>query len=298
MDKSIPVAAQIILKAIYSVEAPHGYDTVYSNAQQTKAHKKVFPAVTKMTIDELIVFGREFTRRYGSSASGAAQFMRDTLIGLKNELKLTGNERMVGSFQDKLAFHLLQRRGYSKWIGGTLSNEAFANNLAKEWASFPVLTTEYRQTKSGKVKVSPGASYYAGDGMNKALVSVEFVKNMLEEAWAAYKAEVAKPKPVAEKDTVTKVTTGAATGVGTVVAIQESGVSMDQLIEWATKLMPLGLPIMLGVGAVGLGLYFYRDWRASRKAELLDQVDSNDMMEDMEAPFLAKYDQAEDEDAS
>ena len=94
MNKSIPVAAQVILKAIYSVEAPYGYDTVYSNAQQTKGHKKLFPAVTKMTVDELIVFGREFTRRYKSSASGAPQFMRDTLIDLKGELKLSGKEQL------------------------------------------------------------------------------------------------------------------------------------------------------------------------------------------------------------
>jgi hypothetical protein len=43
-----------------------------------------------------------------------------------------------------------------------MTAEAFANSLAKEWASLPVVT--------GKKK---GQSYYSGDGLNKALVNVE-----------------------------------------------------------------------------------------------------------------------------
>ena len=43
-----------------------------------------------------------------------------------------------------------------------MSTEDFANNIAKEWASMPVVT--------GAAK---GKSYYGGDGINKSLVSVD-----------------------------------------------------------------------------------------------------------------------------
>lgn len=55
----------------------------------------------------------------------------------------------------------MNRRGLGSYKSGKMSAEAFANNLAKEWAGLPVV--------SGPKK---GRSYYAGDGLNGATVSV------------------------------------------------------------------------------------------------------------------------------
>jgi hypothetical protein len=65
-----------------------------------------------------------------------------------------------------MALRLLNRRGYREWATGKLSTDDFANRLAQEWASLPNLQT--------------GRSHYAGDGVNKALVSPEQVRSVLE----------------------------------------------------------------------------------------------------------------------
>ncbi|WP_204327022.1 hypothetical protein, partial [Stenotrophomonas maltophilia] len=74
-----------------------------------------------------------------------------------------------------MGFHLLERRGYSRFMAGRLSVTAFGLNLAKEWASFPVL----RACNGQHRKVERGQSYYAGDGQNHALVTPEAIEALL-----------------------------------------------------------------------------------------------------------------------
>ena len=95
--------------------------------------------------------------------------MSYTLDSLKKSLSLKGNEIFNVAFQDDLAVALMIRRGYMDYMRGNITATAFANNLAKEWASMPVVTPmqgAHRWLKAGQ-------SYYAGDGLNKSLVSVE-----------------------------------------------------------------------------------------------------------------------------
>ena len=174
MDNSIPVKAAKILDFIASKEAPKGYNTVYGNRKMPKL-------LTKMTFDEVVNDGLRRTREYGSSACGRYQFMRDTLdapktlADIKGEMKLTGSELFSPDLQDRMGYHLLKRRGYLKFENGTLSVTGFALNLAKEWASFPVL----KGIQGSKRKVARGQSFYAGDGLNKALVSADEVEAFL-----------------------------------------------------------------------------------------------------------------------
>ena len=83
--------------------------------------------------------------------------------------------------QDRLATALLERRGYSKFLNGAISEARFMRNLSQEWASLP--------------KDMGGASYYAGDGLNRALTSPQ-------EAAARVLAYLARPdfgaNPVAD----------------------------------------------------------------------------------------------------
>jgi len=167
---AVPAPAKRILTFISSYEAPRGPNTVYANkmAQMPKP-------LTSMTVDEVIADGPRRTRQFGSSAAGLYQVMRDTLRTLKAQMGLTGRELFTADLQDQLGYQLLKQRGYTSFMAGSLSVTGFGLNLAKEWASFPVLAAQRGQHR----QVARGQSYYAGDGLNKALVKPEAVEGML-----------------------------------------------------------------------------------------------------------------------
>lgn len=164
-------AAKRLLDFIRGYEAPHGYDTVFGNrmAQMRKP-------ITQMTVDEVIADGPRRTKQFGSSAAGGLQFMTATLQGLKGSGKVRGGEVMSPDVQDRLGYELLLGRGFSRFLAGSLGVTGFGLALAKEWASFPVL----EDCQGAHRRVSRGQSYYAGDGLNKALVSADAVEDMLE----------------------------------------------------------------------------------------------------------------------
>ncbi len=192
MDRSVPAPAAKLLKFIMHTEAPQGYETIYGNNQD-----KLKKPLTKMTLDEVEAAGPTWTRRFGSSACGAYQFMRDTLdkpgtlADIEGQMGLTGKELMTPDLQDRMGFHLLGRRGYEKFMAGTLSTVLFARNLAQEWASFPVIV----DCKGAHRKVMRGQSYYAGDGVNKALVKPEAIEELLAEVKAMGTEDAPKPAP-------------------------------------------------------------------------------------------------------
>ena len=162
MDKSIPAPAAYLLDFIASYEAPKGYGTVYGNKQD-----RLPKPLTAMTLAEVIAAGPAWSRAFGSSACGRYQFMTATLIDLRKSLVLMGSDLFSPDFQDRLALALLRRRGYEAFVAGKLSLAGFGLKIAQEWASFPVLAS----VKGAHRAVSRGQSYYAGDGLNKALVS-------------------------------------------------------------------------------------------------------------------------------
>ncbi len=75
-------------------------------------------------------------------------------------------------------------------MSGQIGVTEFGKRLAQEWASFPVLAA----TKGQKRTVQRGQSYYAGDGLNKALVKPEKVEAVLDQVKAA-----GSPKPPEKK---------------------------------------------------------------------------------------------------
>lgn len=173
MDKTVPAPAARLLDFIGGIEAPRGYETIYGNNQD-----KLTKPITRMTVDELLENQSGFTKAFRSSASGRYQFMRATLDDLKKQLGLRGGQIFDSNLQDRLGYHLLRRRGYDKWIAGEMSDAAFMLGLAKEWASFPVPASMPGAHRT----VERGQSYYAGDGVNKALVSPEKVESILKVA--------------------------------------------------------------------------------------------------------------------
>lgn len=203
MDKNVPAGAAMLLDFIGGIEAPHGFDTVYGNNQA-----KLPKPLTRMTIDEVIAAGSSWTRRFGSSACGKLQFMKATLQRLKVKLGLSGKELLDGPMQMALGYELLKERGFAEFIAGSKSRTAFGLDLAQEWASFPVLAA----TKRNKRVLSRGQSYYAGDGVNHALVAPAQVEAMLDRVKAAAGQVAPVPAPEAaatatavDKETVERV---------------------------------------------------------------------------------------------
>lgn len=137
-----------LLNLIGHAESKNNYNAIYSGEESN---------LTKMTLDEVLGYqGQMVAQGSPSSAVGKYQFIRGTLDGLKQELGLSGTETFDEQLQDKLAVQLLKRRGVEKFLSGELTPEEFQFNLSQEWAGIP--------------KDASGASYYEGDGLNRATV--------------------------------------------------------------------------------------------------------------------------------
>jgi len=194
MDTTIPAGAARLLDFIrdteVGTESRSGYDVIYGFNQG-----KLPKPVTSMSIDEVLANQASWSSRFGSSATGGYQFMRATLGGLKDELKLLGRQILDANLQDRLGFHLLKRRGYERFVSGQIDRTEFGRRLSQEWASFPVLAP----VRGAHASLTRGQSYYAGDALNKALVSPETVEKVLDEvldlARATAGAPIARPEP-------------------------------------------------------------------------------------------------------
>lgn len=133
------------------------YNVVWGGIKQADRPRRL----TDMTVDQILAWQDSIDPKYPSEAAGAYQIMEDTLRGLYMSAGVRGSDLYDGRTQDKLATQLLVRRGLHDYLGGLITPEKFANSLAKEWASLPVV--------SGPNK---GRSYYGGDGLNKNYVTV------------------------------------------------------------------------------------------------------------------------------
>lgn len=176
-----------IRKTEVGTEARKGYDVIYANKQGALPKP-----ITSMTVAELQ--GHQSSGWPAvSTASGGYQFMKDTLKGLRNELRLSDTQIFSPDLQDRLGYHLLKRRGYELFMAGQIGVTEFGKRLSQEWASFPVLA----DTKGGSRTVKRGQSYYAGDGLNKALVKPEQIEALLDKAKKAEQTFV-PPQPMPE----------------------------------------------------------------------------------------------------
>ena len=148
-----PKAARI-LDFVAGPESGGNYNAYFGNARSTKD-------LSAMTLDQVMAWSG--SRGTASSATGRYQFMKATLRGLKTELGLSGSEAFTPALQDRMAVQLLNRRGYSEWQAGRITDAQFGNRLALEWASLPNITAQ-----NGR---PAGVSAYAGDGLNRSSAS-------------------------------------------------------------------------------------------------------------------------------
>lgn len=212
MNKTIPAPAAYLLNFIGDIEAPRGYDTIFGNNQD-----KLPRPITQMTLKEILNSQAGWSKRFGSSATGRYQFMRDTLLGLAKQFDLKAEQVFDADFQDWLGYKLLLRRGYAAWIAGTKSDAAFALELAKEWASLPVLGA----VKGAHRELTRGQSYYTGDPLNKSLVSPERVENALRAA----KGMKGTAIPVEPKKEEAPMTTGSFNPIDIISGLVRGGLA-------------------------------------------------------------------------
>lgn len=195
MNPSVPVPAGLILDLIRVTETGRADASAYDVIFGHNEHKLTKP-ITSMSLAELQKNQPGFAANFGSSASGAYQFMEATLRDLIRQIGLTGKEIFISDLQDFLGFELLLRRGYQSWVEGKSTTDTFMIGLSKEWASFPVP----KRMQGAHRVVERGQSYYAGDGVNKALIGPDVVWLKCEAARNATERDPVTPKPPKPED--------------------------------------------------------------------------------------------------
>lgn len=153
------MTVQTLLDFIAQPESRGDWNAVWGGIKSADRPKR---QLVSMSIGEVLAWQDSIDHKYMSEAAGRYQIMEDTLRGLYAEAGLTTGTLFDQAGQNALAMQLLKRRGLVKYQRGELTAEEFANNLAKEWASLPVVTGPRK-----------GRSYYAGDGLNKSHVTVD-----------------------------------------------------------------------------------------------------------------------------
>lgn len=198
MDRSVPAGAAPLLAFIRRTETgkpdPLSYTTIIGHNED-----RLDRAITSMTVDEIIAQQPSWLKRFkvASGAAGAYQIIRPTLSSLKASQKLAGTERFTAPLQDALGLALLKGRGLDRFLAGQLTVTAFGNALAKEWASFPLLSSA---TRKG-ISLKRGQSYYDGFAGNSALTTPAKVEAVLAACLTAAGATVERNEPpVARQD--------------------------------------------------------------------------------------------------
>lgn len=178
----ITPALKSLLDVIRSEEAPKGYGQIYGGAKGVS----LATDVSKMKLKDVRALqDKMLAKGSASSAVGGYQFIKKTLIATMSQMKLTGDEYWTPGLQDQMAVHLMNGRGLQSYLASKITAVEFANNLAKEWASVPVVS----RIKGHNRTVNPGETYYAGDGLNKAHHDPKAILKLVE-------ALTATPKPV------------------------------------------------------------------------------------------------------
>jgi conjugal transfer mating pair stabilization protein TraG len=153
-----------LLTTIAKAESNGNYNAYFGNARNSQVQ------FTTMTVGQVLEWQRQFAASgQASTAVGRYQFIDTTLQGLVDELGIAQDELFDPTMQDRLANKLLQRRGLYEYVEQKISKEEFAHNLSKEWAALPRVIGD-----------APTASYYAGDGLNTARLSIEEISKSIE----------------------------------------------------------------------------------------------------------------------
>lgn len=162
-----------LLDLIASVEssfdtAGGGYFAINSSSRSLNTN----PQLVSMTIQQVIDYTTQIRdQTSGSGAAGRYQFIPISLTEVVNRANIPRNLIFSTAMQDYLAIQRARQvRRYGQWLAGTLSDEDFAMELAKEWAGLPVVRDVVRNGR----RVLRGQSYYAGVQGNNSNMSPDY----------------------------------------------------------------------------------------------------------------------------
>lgn len=151
-QKTQPTGANPLINLIVKGEADGSYDP----ANFDKGYKGTTKTIGQVIEDQ----GNHLKTRTDdkvTTAAGGPQFIKETLERSVKETGMSLDTPFNEQTQNKLAKHLVKGAGLAEFRSGNLSEDEFADKLAKVWASLPLKT---------------GKSNYAGDKQgNKARVS-------------------------------------------------------------------------------------------------------------------------------
>ncbi len=191
VSAAIQDAATPLLDFIGNKES-EGYDDISGLVSPS-----VYPTkpLTQMTIQEVLDWQESIDASQNSEAAGRYQIMEDTLRGYNNDAStgpgnplytragLGAGDLFSMINQDKMAIVLLNQRGLTRFLDGAVTREQFANSLASEWASLPLVTGP-----------NTGRSKYAGDSAgNRALTTVAEFLDAIDQVKSSNESEPADP---------------------------------------------------------------------------------------------------------
>ena len=154
-----PATCKPLLDVIARAESKGNYNAYFGNAGNRTTK------FTEMSVGAVMGWQAAFIADgKPSSAVGRYQIISTTLSGLVQDLNIDTEQLFDEVMQDRMAMALLERRGVKAYANKHIDARAFAAELAKEWAGLPKVLGD-----------NPEQSYYAGDGLNSALVASDEV---------------------------------------------------------------------------------------------------------------------------
>lgn len=134
MDRTVPAGAAILLDFIRQTEVGRqdraSHDVIYGHKQE-----KLPKPLTSMTIDEVIKAQPGRSKNHGFSAAGGYQFVRNTLIDLKEELGLRRSQVLDANCKTGS----LITCSSAGFMAGTLNRTEFGSGW--RWPRYPPATT-------------------------------------------------------------------------------------------------------------------------------------------------------------
>jgi len=196
MNPNVPRGAAILLDFIANLETNRqgqaAYETIigYRNEKPGTLPKPI----TQMTLEELLAEQKRWVKnlKAPSGAAGRYQIIRPTLLSLIEEMKVPLDAKFTPDLQDRFGFALLKRRGWDRFASNAFSLRDFGNSLAREWASWPVLSAQAGAHRP----VARGESYYAGDGINASLTKASNAEAVLAEVLNELGRSPSAPAPL------------------------------------------------------------------------------------------------------
>jgi len=152
-----------LMKTIYDLESNTDY-----NKWNLRARNTPDIPLSSMTVKEIMNFQKDDD----GPAAGAGQIKYDTFTYLLKNGVISANDVFSSDVQDKAVNRLIDRRGFVSWFEGNTSTEEFGSDMAKEFASLPLL--EARVVKGEERQ--RGQSRYAN---NEALMGADDWQNVL-----------------------------------------------------------------------------------------------------------------------